>query len=101
MVSFPTPRGGAPSQRLWTPATPARSPRHDDAVSRDLGSSVALHDAPQAVRATRPGWRDPRLWVGILIVAVSVVAGARLLAAADDTVTVWTAVRDMGAGDTV
>ncbi len=54
-----------------------------------------------AVRASRPGWRDPRLWVGILIVAVSVVAGARVLAAADDSVTVWAAARDMGAGDTV
>ncbi len=99
MVSFPAPRAGAPSHRLWTPVTSARWPRHDVAVSRNLGSSVALNDAPQAVRATRPGWRDPRLWVGILIVAVSVVAGARLLAAADDTVSVWAAARDMGAGD--
>jgi len=41
------------------------------------------------------------LWVGILIVAVSVVAGARLLAGADDTVGVWTATRDVGAGDTL
>ena len=32
---------------------------------------------------------------------VSVVAGARVLAAADDSVTVWAAARDMGAGDTV
>jgi hypothetical protein len=39
--------------------------------------------------------------MGILIVAGSVVAGARLLAAADDTVTVWAAARDMGAGDSV
>jgi hypothetical protein len=54
-----------------------------------------------AVRAARPGWRDPRLWVGVLVVAVSVVAGARLLASADDTVTIWAAARDMGAGDTV
>jgi hypothetical protein len=53
------------------------------------------------VRVTRPGWRDPRLWVGILIVATSVVAGARVLGGADDTVTVWAAARDMGAGDSV
>ena len=101
MVSFPAPSVAAPSPRLWTRAEPGRPPRHDDAVSRNLGSSGAPHDAPAAVRATRPGWRDPRLWVGILIVAVSVVAGSRLLAAADDTVTVWAAARDMGAGDTV
>ncbi len=54
-----------------------------------------------AVRATRPGWRDPRMWVGVLIVAVSIVAGSRLLAAADDSVGVWSAADDMGAGDTV
>lgn len=53
---------------------------------------------PPATRAARPGWRDPRLWVGVLIVAVSVVAGARLLAAADDTVTVWAVAADAGPG---
>jgi len=66
-------------------------------VSRNLGSS----GVPMAVRASRPGRRDPRLWIGVLIVAASVVAGARLLAAADDTVSVWAATRDMGAGDSV
>src|SRR4051812_20946015 len=82
-------------------------------VSRNLGSSVApssLRQAastalrpsvPAAVRVSRPGWRDPRLWVGVLIVAVSVVAGARLLGSADDSVGVWAVSRDMGAGDTV
>jgi len=70
-------------------------------VSKSLGSSGAPHGALPATRAVRPGWRDPRLWLGILIVAVSVVAGARVLAAADDTVAVWAATRDMGAGDTV
>jgi hypothetical protein len=36
--------------------------------------------------------------VGVLIVAVSVVAGARLLAAADDTVAVWAVSADAGPG---
>lgn len=53
------------------------------------------------MRATTPGWRDPRLWLGIAIVAVSVVAGARLLASADDTVALWAVTADMGAGDVV
>lgn len=35
----------------------------------------------------------------MLIVAVSVVAGARLLGSADDTVSVWAAASDLGAGD--
>jgi hypothetical protein len=54
-----------------------------------------------AVRAPTPGWRDPRLWVGLLIVAVSVVAGARLLSAADDTVAVWAVADEHGVGDTL
>jgi hypothetical protein len=37
----------------------------------------------------------------VLIVAASVVVGARLLAAADDTVRVWAVATDLGAGDRV
>lgn len=58
-------------------------------------------DVPTATRAQPPGWRDPRLWVGVAIVAVSIVAGARILGAADDSVTVWAAARDVAPGDTV
>ena len=47
---------------------------------------------------TRAGWRDPRLWIGLLIVAGSVVLGARLLAAADESVSVWAVVGDHGVG---
>ncbi|HEU4812573.1 MAG TPA: hypothetical protein VFT00_10580 [Nocardioides sp.] len=57
--------------------------------------------APSAVRAATPGWRDPRLWVGLVIVAVSVVAGAKLVGAADQTVGVWATASDLGAGDEV
>lgn len=67
----------------------------------DLGTNAppgALSGAPPAQRAHRSSWRDPRLWVGAAIVAVSVVAGARLLAAADDTVPVWAAGTDLAAG---
>jgi hypothetical protein len=58
----------------------------------------AVGPVPPATRAARPGWRDPRLWAGVLLVAVSVVAGARLLAAADDSVSVWTVANDAGPG---
>jgi hypothetical protein len=44
---------------------------------------------PPAVRLVRPGWRDPRLVVGVLLVCVSVLLGARLLSSGDDTVPVW------------
>ncbi|MDN5744753.1 MAG: hypothetical protein L0H31_06480 [Nocardioidaceae bacterium] len=38
------------------------------------------------------------MWVGVLLVAGSVVVGARLFAAADDTVTVWAMSQQRGAG---
>jgi hypothetical protein len=54
--------------------------------------------APRATRSSRPGWRNPRVLLGIVLVAGSVVLGARLLAAADDTVGVWAVTRDLPAG---
>ena len=57
--------------------------------------------APVATRGRRPGWRNPRLLLGLLLVAGSVVVGARLLASADDTVGVWAVSRDLPAGATV
>jgi hypothetical protein len=58
-------------------------------------------DVPPALRGHRPAWRDPRLWIGIVLVAASVVVGARVLASADDTVQVWAAASDLGAGQRV
>lgn len=74
---------------------------HDVPVSRDLGNSPGTPAPPPAIRVARPGWRDPRLWIGVLLVAGSVVAGARLLAAADDTVAVWALADDRGSGTPV
>ncbi|WP_435768947.1 hypothetical protein [Nocardioides sp. SYSU DS0651] len=69
-------------------------------MSRDLGIPGASVPPP-ATRVARPGWRDPRLWLGVLLVTASVVTGARLLAAADDTVAVWAVAGDRGSGSTV
>jgi hypothetical protein len=57
--------------------------------------------APKAQRSRQPGWRNPRLLLGLLLVAASVVVGARLMAAADDTVGVWAVARDLPAGATL
>lgn len=62
--------------------------------------------APQtsAVVARRLGsgrWRDPRLAVGIVLVAGSVVVGSQILAAADDTTQVWALRSDVMAGSVV
>ena len=63
-------------------------------VSRILG----ITDAPPAARAGRPGWRDPRLWIGVALVAASVVGGAKLLGGADNTIEVWVAAGDLAEG---
>lgn len=60
-----------------------------------------VHEAPAsppANRARRSRWRGPRLWVGALLVLGSVVIGAKTLAAADDTVPVWSLQHDMSSG---
>ena len=54
-----------------------------------------------AARSSAPGWRDPRLWVGVVLVTGSVVGGARIMAGADDTTAVWAASADLVAGQTV
>lgn len=65
---------------------------------RAVGHSTA---SPLARRAHRPSWRDPRLVTGVVLVAVSVLVGARLLASSDDTVPVWTVRHGLAAGQPV
>lgn len=69
-------------------------------VAIDLGTPPAAPptSAPAATRTRAPGWRDPRLWVGVVVVAGSVLLGARVVGAADDTVTVWAAAEELPAG---
>ena len=60
---------------------------------------VAEAGPSPAVRRLRSSrWRDPRLAVGVVLVAASVVVGARVVAAADDTVAVWSLRNDVPAG---
>lgn len=61
---------------------------------------TARPEAPvaPATRSRRPGWRNPRLLLGVVLVAACVLLGARLFAAADDTVAVWSVSRDLPAG---
>ena len=63
-------------------------------MSRNLG----ITDTPTARRASAPGWRDPRLWIGVALVAASVLVGALVLGTSDDTVAVWAATDTMGPG---
>ena len=57
--------------------------------------------SPPAIRGTRPTWRDPRLAVGLALVCISVLVGARVLAAADDSAPVLAARAPLAAGQRV
>jgi hypothetical protein len=46
-------------------------------------------------------WRDPRLLLGLVVVATCALLGARLLASADDSVAVWAAGTALGPGQRV
>lgn len=54
--------------------------------------------SPAAARVAGRTWRDPRLFVGVGLVALCVLLGAQLLAGADDTVPVWSVRDDVPAG---
>ena len=88
--SHSTPGGTVPAAH--------RGPVDSPAVGRAGGGAPP---SPQARRVRRPSLSDPRLLVGLAIVAVSVLLGARLLAAADDTTTVWSTATDLPAGHAV
>jgi hypothetical protein len=57
--------------------------------------------SPPAARLRAPRWLDARLLAGLLLVLGSVVIGAKVVAAADDSTRVWAAARDLPAGAVV
>jgi hypothetical protein len=71
---------------------PAGDRGHDEPVN------LGITDVPAARRGSPPGWRDPRLWIGLAIVAASVLVGALVLGTSDETVPVWAAADTLGAG---
>ena len=53
---------------------------------------------PSAARMNRMRWRDVRLWVGLALILVSMIAGARLLSGPDGAALVWRASADLARG---
>lgn len=54
--------------------------------------------SPPARRVGTPSWLNLRVALGILLIAASVTAGARIVAGADRSVRVWALTRDVAAG---
>lgn len=63
--------------------------------------SGPLRVSPAADRPARSRWRDPRLALGLAVVTLCSVLGARLLEGADDTVGVWVARSGLLAGQPI
>lgn len=63
-----------------------------------MGRSSADAAVPRVRRMGRATWGDARLWLGLALVAASMLVGARLMADGDDTVTVLRATRDLSVG---
>lgn len=60
-----------------------------------------MSDAPGSPKASRlaaPGWLDGRLVLGVLLVLVSVIVGARVLSSADRNQLVWATTGDLAVG---
>lgn len=57
--------------------------------------------APPAHRLRPPSWLDGRLVVGVVLVLLSVVVGAKVVASSSDYDHVWAASRDLAPGTTI
>jgi hypothetical protein len=54
--------------------------------------------SPPAARLSTPRWLDTRLLGGLVLVLGSIAVGTKVVAAADDTQTVWAVTADLAAG---
>lgn len=70
-------------------------------MSSPLPVSTPSDVSPRPRRLRGPSWLDLRLIGGVLLVLVSVLVGARVVAAADQSVSVWAAARNLSAGTTL
>jgi hypothetical protein len=89
--------GPACAATLWKTILPTPAPVVQDEPPHCRGGPVSDLPAPVAARLGRARWLDPRLVGGLLLVLLSVVVGARVLANADERVQVWSVTHDLGA----
>lgn len=77
---------------------PSASPGSTASVTSPRAGAPATPASPVASRVRTPRLLDARLVLGVLLVLVSVVLGARLLSGQDDSVPVLAVTRDLAAG---
>jgi hypothetical protein len=81
-----------------TEATPVTDVRTAPPPAGPASAVTGLVRGPVPRRVRPPRWLDLRLVLGVLLVLVSVLLGARVVGAADTTVPVWAATGDLAAG---
>jgi hypothetical protein len=69
----------------------------DSPARAGVRSGFAAASTPTQ-RKRRARWKDGRLVLGVLLVAITALAGAKLLSSADDTTAIWAADKDIPAG---
>ena len=69
----------------------------DSPARSGVSSGFAAPSTPTQ-RNRRARWKDGRLVLGVLLVAITALAGAKLLSSADDTSAIWAADKDIPAG---
>ncbi|MGH8889131.1 MAG: SAF domain-containing protein [Acidothermaceae bacterium] len=82
------------------PAFPA-SPARPAGSARSAGPAGQVLAAPPASRLKPPSWLDGRLVVGVVLVLLSVVVGAKVVASSSNYDQVWAASRDLAPGTTI
>lgn len=63
-----------------------------------LGETVPEPRSPAARRLRTPSWMNLRMLIGVLLVLVAVAVGARVVAGADKSVTIWGLSHDVASG---
>lgn len=82
-----------------TPGAPAGAGSNRAVVRPRAASDAGV--SPPATRRATARWRDPRLALGLALVAACALVGARVLSSADDTVAVWAAGTALNPGQQV
>ena len=63
--------------------------------------TTRVRESPPGVRAATRRWRDPRLVIGMVLIAASMLGMTWVMTASDDTVEVWAVTDDVLAGSPV
>ena len=88
-----------PGVMRFSRLSPARLRRGRSSFpSKTASQQNVLGASPPARRFRTPRWGDTRLWIGLLLLVVSMFAGAKLLSQESEAITVWQVSRDLSAG---